>query len=242
MNSHSPLLSLSIILPAYNAEKILRKSIEPLFVEKYDNWQLIIVNDGSTDKTRDIAEYYCHCDKRISLLNHTENKGLSTARITGIKAATGDYVSFLDAGDRYHNNALQTLATNALQSSADIDIYLTKCTLHFKFPNLNKLYFNPFDIDVLKHGKAITSPIEIKQLYINLLRGKLISNVFDKVFRRDFLQRHATTPTTFHIGEDYEFCASLLPFAQSVKALDCTLYQWEYSGMGGKKILFGWLE
>lgn len=88
----------SIIMPAYNAEKHITECIESILVQSYDNWELIIVNDGSTDGTAGICSRYAESDKRIRIL-HQKNKGVSAARNTGMKIASGEYIAFADADD-----------------------------------------------------------------------------------------------------------------------------------------------
>lgn len=89
---------ISIIMPAYNAEKYITESVDTVINQTYKNWELIIINDGSTDDTEAIARQYTLTDSRIKLINQ-ENKKLSAARNIGIKAAVGDWVAFLDADD-----------------------------------------------------------------------------------------------------------------------------------------------
>ena len=91
-------LLISVIIPAYNAERYLDKCILSLQHQTYKNLELIIVNDGSTDHTGDVAQKYVNRDDRIR--NHyKDNGGLSSARNAGIKMASGDYIFFLDSDD-----------------------------------------------------------------------------------------------------------------------------------------------
>ena len=84
----------SIITPVYNAEKYLRNTIESVINQDYANWELIIVDDCSKDSSRLIIEQYMESEKRIRLIALDENKGVTFARNTAIKAATGKYIAF----------------------------------------------------------------------------------------------------------------------------------------------------
>jgi teichuronic acid biosynthesis glycosyltransferase TuaG len=88
----------SVIMPAFNAELYIEEAIQSIIDQTFINWELIIINDGSTDSTRNIAEKYVLQDARIRLINQ-ENKKLSAARNTGITNANGEWVAFLDADD-----------------------------------------------------------------------------------------------------------------------------------------------
>ncbi len=95
---------ISVIMPAYNAEKYLNKAIDSVINQTLNNWELIIVNDGSTDTTKNIISSYN--DPRICSINQ-ENKGRSEARNVALKYARGDYIAFLDADDLYYPTKLE---------------------------------------------------------------------------------------------------------------------------------------
>ena len=84
----------SIIVPIYNAEKYLDSCIQSVLRQTYTNWELILIDDGSTDKSGRIAEEYGFADERITVF-HQKNLGVSLARNQGIDEATGNYVVFL---------------------------------------------------------------------------------------------------------------------------------------------------
>ena len=91
---------ISVIAPVYNAAKYLPNCIKSLLLQTYDTLEIIAVNNGSTDNSLSILEEFANKDKRIKIVNHPHNQGLSITRNTGMKHATGEYVSFLDADDR----------------------------------------------------------------------------------------------------------------------------------------------
>jgi glycosyltransferase involved in cell wall biosynthesis len=90
---------ISVIMPAYNAEKYIVDSITSVLKQSFSSWELIIVDDGSTDRTAEIAGGFLP-DQRITLIRQT-NKGVSAARNAGIKASKGNFLTFLDADDAY---------------------------------------------------------------------------------------------------------------------------------------------
>lgn len=107
----------SIIMPMYNVEKYIGKSIQSVISQDFHDWELLIVNDGSPDNSREIAVNYASSDARIKILDK-ENGGLSDARNFGLSNATGEYVHFFDSDDWIESNFYSTL----LSSIEDYDL------------------------------------------------------------------------------------------------------------------------
>lgn len=99
---------ISIIVPVYNVEKYLSKSIDSILVQTYRNFELILVDDGSTDKSSDICNFYVDKDIRVKYI-HKENGGVSSARNIGIENAQGDYIVFIDSDDWIDDSFLNKL-------------------------------------------------------------------------------------------------------------------------------------
>jgi glycosyltransferase involved in cell wall biosynthesis len=98
-------IKVSVIVPCYNQAKYLAETLDSVFVQTYDNWECIIVNDGSADNTGEIAEDYCKRDSRFRYISQN-NSGVSATRNNGITAAFGYYILPLDADDRIHPDFL----------------------------------------------------------------------------------------------------------------------------------------
>lgn len=109
----------SIIVPIYNAEKYLDSCIQSVLRQTYTNWELILIDDGSTDKSGRIAEEYGFADERITVF-HQKNLGVSSARNQGIDEATGNYIVFLDADDEIIEDCLAKTVNIAEETNADI--------------------------------------------------------------------------------------------------------------------------
>ena len=109
----------SIIVPIYNAEKYLDSCIQSVLRQTYTNWELILIDDGSTDKSGRIAEEYGFADERITVFNQ-KNLVVSLARNQGIDEATGNYVVFLDADDELIEDCLAKTVNIAEETNADV--------------------------------------------------------------------------------------------------------------------------
>ena len=109
----------SIIVPIYNAEKYLDSCIQSVLRQTYTNWELILIDDGSTDKSGRIAEEYGFADERITVF-HQKNLGVSLARNQGIDEATGNYVVFFDADDELIEDCLAKTVNIAEETNADV--------------------------------------------------------------------------------------------------------------------------
>lgn len=99
----------SIIIPVYNVEKYLRECLESVLCQTYEDWEAICINDGSTDGSATILEEYAAKDSRFKVISQS-NGGLSVARNSGLEAASGDYVLFLDSDDYLEKDALSVIA------------------------------------------------------------------------------------------------------------------------------------
>ncbi len=98
---------ISIVMPAYNAEKYIDKSIESVLNQTYRNIELIIINDCSKDKTEEIIEKYCKQDIRVRKYTNQINSGVSFSRNFGVEQANGEWIAFLDSDDIWKEEKLQ---------------------------------------------------------------------------------------------------------------------------------------
>ena len=97
----------SIIVPMYNAEKFIGKAIESVLAQTYQNWEMLIMNDVSTDNSLAIVSVYAKKDERIKIVNTEKNVGVVKGRNFLIDLASGKYIAFLDADDYWHNEKLE---------------------------------------------------------------------------------------------------------------------------------------
>ncbi len=96
----------SVIIPVYNCEKFLKHTVQSVLNQTYTDWEMIIVNDASTDNSGTVAAAYAAADKRIRVINQPQNSGVGACRNRGIEAAEGRYVAFLDSDDLWSREKL----------------------------------------------------------------------------------------------------------------------------------------
>ena len=126
-------------MPVYNVEKYVSQAIESVLNQSNDEWELIIINDGSTDDSFNICKRYSENNNRIKLINKN-NSGVADARNKGLENSKGDYIIFLDSDDYLENECLDKLNRNI---SNEMDIYI--CSFERVFKDGNKRIFNRYD-------------------------------------------------------------------------------------------------
>ena len=164
---------ISVIVPIYNAEQFLNRSVGSIQKQSYQNLEIILVNDGSTDDSQIVCEELAKKDNRIKVINQP-NGGLSNARNTGLSVATGDYVGFVDADDYINNNMYSSLLKNSLDYSADIS-----CGHAFVHSRDGKI------VNLSDEDRIVTTPATRKDILDSHLNGMVTTAVWDKLFKRE---------------------------------------------------------
>ena len=108
---------ITVIVPVYNVEKYLRRCLDSIIRQTYQNLEILCIDDGSIDNSGEICEQYAARDARIKVI-HQENQGLSTARNRGLDTATGEYIAFVDSDDYIAADVLEQLYQSAVSSDA----------------------------------------------------------------------------------------------------------------------------
>ena len=167
----------SIIIPVYNTEKYLPKCLNTIVSQTFQNIEILIVNDCSTDNSLQIINDYKKKDSRISIINLKVNSGLTVARNTGIQAATGKYIVFVDSDDWISEKLVETLYDSIEINQSDVII-----ATHYTFDNSTKK-IKIFRQKEEFYNKQIASVTE-KQKFLTL---RMIWSAWNKIYKRDFL-------------------------------------------------------
>lgn len=207
---------ISIIMPVYGVEKYLDKAIQSVINQTYTKWELLIINDGSKDNSRDIAFKYTQLDSRIKLYDK-ENGGLSDARNFGLKFAAGDYIHFFDSDDWIEHNTYSNL-NKYLYKDWDIVVfgYYTdtednKQQLIHSIPS--KTYYTE-------------TPFQTPNLFINQLEP-LINFAWNKLYKKSFLiHNQLFFKKGLSVIEDIEFQSRAFPLTSKVIFTNEILYHY----------------
>lgn len=207
--------AVSVIIPVFNAEKHLQKSINSLLNQTLIDCEFIFVNDGSTDNSVAVIEEYQKKDNRILLFSQ-ENKGVSAARNKGIQEAKGDYIGFLDADDHVDVDFYQTLFQTAINGKVDII-----SSSFFKENNgkREKITAKPL-LNTYLDKKYINN--EIIPLFI---KGSSLNSVWSKLYKSKLI-KSINFPVGIQLGEDGIFNLKAFNFANSVFFTDYCGYHY----------------
>lgn len=211
---HTDNVMFTIVIPVYNTFAYLNKCVSSVINQTYSNLEIILVNDGSTDTSKELCEELAGNDIRIRVI-HQENQGLSAARNIGIQAAKGDYILLLDSDDYIDNDACENLCRSLGQSACDIiatDMKIVKDgQLKHQYHSHDKLY-------EVMNGKAY--------LTHELLKKTMSMAAVLYVYNRTFIEAHNLK---FHVGiyhEDEEFTPRALACADKVMPTDLCFYNY----------------
>lgn len=167
---------ISIVTPVYNAERFISETIQAVQAQEYSNWELLLVNDKSTDSSQSIIEQFASEDSRIKVINLTENSGAAVARNTGIAAAQGQYLAFVDSDDVWDKDKL--IRQISFMQKGDIAFSYTDFRLVDERGNVLKEKANvPISLDytgLLKNTAIACSTVMIDRNIIGDFRMPLV--------------------------------------------------------------------
>ena len=115
------MVKISVIVPVYNAEKYLNRCVNSILQQTFSDFEIILVDDGSEDQSRNICDEYAKKDKRIKVI-HQQNRGQAAARNRGVSCATGEWVVFVDADDMIHQQMLECLYQAAIRLNTKLAV------------------------------------------------------------------------------------------------------------------------
>ena len=167
---------ISVIVPAYNVAPYIEKSINSIKSQSYTNIEIIIIDDGSSDNTPDIADNLAKDDERIKII-HQANKGVSAARNAGLDMAKGEYIGFVDADDMIDSDMYEFLLENAIKYKADI----SHCGYQMDFPNRTDYYYNTKQLLVQNSREAVDALIRADIIEPGLCNKLYKSELFNDI-------------------------------------------------------------
>lgn len=199
---------LSIIMPVYNAQDFLKRSIESVLNQTYKNYELILVNDGSTDNSLSVCQYYSNKFSNVTVVNQS-NQGVSAARNTGLDIAKGKYILFIDSDDYlYDYNVLDSLYRDIIDNKADC----------FQFKCFSK---NNESLSVIKDINSKETLLLNSYGKKKLARGE----VWNYIFNKDIINYHKLRFTVgLRVSEDQAFVYSYLSKCCNIRIINIPTY------------------
>ena len=227
-------IKLSIIVPNYNNEKYLDKSVNYLLSQAYKNVEIIVVNDGSKGNSDEIMEKYMK-DNRVKYIKHDVNKGLFQARLTGSDVATGDYIAFLDADDYASYDYYRTLVMKAVETDADMVIGNTV----LEYDDGRRIQYPLFNMnfDILEGSKCLDEYFKQDGLIFSW------HTVWNKIYSMELWKKarkhYDDIKTRLIMTEDFAFSSVLFYYVRKIATVknDAIFYcQHEFTSTSVKDI------
>lgn len=207
---------LSVIIPIYNVERYLHQCVDSVLCQRFDNMEIILVNDGSPDSCPQICNEYAEKYPFIKVL-HKENGGLSDARNEGLKAASGEYVIFMDSDDWWNTNVSVKTMLEEARKKPEIDMFL-----FYAYDYIEGEGF--FQRDEHRNFKNIDVS-SVKAYYQSLLNnGNMEVSANTKILRRCFLIDNKLFFTPNLLSEDNEWMMRVLRKAKRIDKIEEPLY------------------
>ena len=212
---------LTVVVPAYNVEEWVDRCLESLEAQDFADFEVVCVNDGSTDGTRSRLAAWEGRDPRVRLFDQ-ENGGLSAARNAGIRAARGDYVCFLDADDRLLPGACGRIVAALDQSGADVLVFGARC-----WPSDRDC--PDWLVECLHPRDAVYERFSMDLL----LKEASRPFAWRLALRRDFLRKSGVDfDETVRFGEDQVFCFAVYPRSRRTALISDELYEYQVGRAG----------
>jgi len=216
MSKNEESVQISVIVPIYNAGAYLNECIDSILLQSYENFELILIDDGSSDESPQICDAYATNDKRVRCF-HIENGGVSRARNMGIDLALGKYVLFVDSDDYLDGDALSCLHCNAEFRNSDIVLFGVK-----KFSK-TWAYEVKVSAGYFFDKNAIGSQLPL------LLNTHLLYHPVNKLIRTSLIKdNNVKFPESISIGEDLIFCAKLMKLCKKLVILGECWYHYRF--------------
>lgn len=201
----------TVIVPAYNAETVIRRCLDSILVQTYRDFEIIVINDGSSDSTA--SEVQSYADSRIHLINQ-ENAGVSAARNLGIELAIGEWIVFVDCDDYVDREYLQTLVSSATIGCLPVVGFakndMRESVLHDEI-----------------HGSYEIGPSAPKDYLIGDLGKTIGYSCWNKLFSRQLLkENNIRFESDLKLGEDLVFVFRYLCVCKSVSFVEKAMYHY----------------
>lgn len=220
----------SIVVPVYNAEQYLDGCIKSVLVQTLEDFELILVNDGSTDRSGEICEQYKEQDSRIQVLHKENGGGAGATRNFGLATVSGEYVTFMDADDWMQPDMLDKMYLAA--KKADVDVVI--CGYRYIFDENRQSETN---YDQFLKKQEIVGKEEVKKFFVTYFPDGLVGYPWNKLYRVETIKRNQLQFPLMRRMQDGIFNLHFFGCADSCLVLQDSLYNYRASQAITKKKL-----
>lgn len=212
-------MKVSIIIPVYNCEKFLDKCIDSILQQSYQNWELILIDDGSDDNSLKVCKSYQEADSRIKVFSQV-NSGPSIARNKGLEIATGTHCLFIDADDWLEYDALSVLNTQVLKSNPQLIFF------GYSHDFIENGMIKNSNTNILMENEYKSS-IKFSEDFLYYAQNGAINPVWNKLYNKEFIEDiKALFPQDVRYTEDLVFNLKVYQNANHIKVIDKLLYHY----------------
>lgn len=214
---------LSVVVPVYNAEKYLANLINSVLSQNFENFELFLINDGSTDKSLEVCNTYSNMDKRIVVIDK-KNEGPSATRNLGIEKSSGKYIMFLDSDDIIEPSMFKNMVEAAETNSCD----LVMCGFFADIINKGKIISS---VNVFEENIVIKNNMSIKEYVVStMMRNSIFYGMWNKLYKLDIIkERNISLRDDINIGEDLLFNLEYTYYVQKLQVLkECYYHYFQY--------------
>lgn len=200
---------ISIILPTYNSDNVLEKAIKSVEKQTYENWELIIIENGKKGQAEQIVQSFK--DKRIIYI-YQEQPNVSNARNVGLETATGEYIAFIDSDDQYEIDFLEKMLSNLIENETQ----LVTCGYRRAFEK-NKM--------LIENNEKILNTTNIKEYLETTKENYLYNELWNKMYISEIIKEHNIKfDKSYELGEDFLFNLDYTKYIKKASFINEPLY------------------
>lgn len=212
-------ITISVIVPAYNAEKVVENCVSSILKQSFKNIEVIVVDDGSKDSTRKVLEKLANTDRRVRLIKKDENQGLSAARNSALEIATGEYVGFVDADDWVEEHTLEKM----IQEGKGADLIVSG----YKHDTMDE---NRRQVNISREVKMESGFWDKKEEVISkaayIDTSKMFAYTWNKLYKRKIIKENVLDFSKQVLIEDFIFNTEFWNEITTLSVVDCTGYHY----------------
>lgn len=210
----------TVVMPAYGVERYLNKAVESIQKQTFQDWELIIVEDGSPDRTGQVAEELKKRDGRIRVVHHENNRGLSEARNTGIDAAKGEYIWFMDPDDHVDADLLEQVFQSFQRNPADLAVFGHVEEYYDSSGTLNYTH----EVKPLKN--FFSDAEQLRRYILQMEQETIYGYAWNKVYHLEHIRKEKLRYETVRLIEDIVFNIQYCMNITSMNTLDSCPYHY----------------